>query len=400
MIQSLFQRGFTVTIAAFLALVASVSFVTSPAHATPNQDTIQVYLDAPFVQGSYVAQAGGAGTGWTSFNNTTGLTHCGDSQPTGVTITGNCRIDAVGAFGGATPDANNSTATVAGAGSAYATTVNSTDAITVTLANDNRYVGLWWSAGSPSNTVKFYHDSTLLLTMTTADIMTLLGTAPTSGANWISRNDDSAGNVITTVGGGSYRKIWYFGNPRGYTTTSPTVQSTITSNEPFVYLHFFVGGSLTFNKIVLSGGGFEFDNLAVATQAQTPSNGLVLASTLYSNHTVQFDANATDATGSMSNQIASTTTALSSNQYSRPGYTFAGWNTAADGTGTAYSNSANYDFNVDLTLFAQWTQNTVPASDTSTLPNTGINVYREITAATVALCLGFILLSVRRRKRS
>src|SRR6185312_4337363 len=37
------------------------------------------------------------------------------------------------------------------------------------------------------------------------------------------------------------------------------------------------------------------------------------------------------------------------------GYTFSGWNTAANGSGTAYADSASYPFTADVTLFAQWT---------------------------------------------
>ncbi|MDQ1248840.1 MAG: hypothetical protein QG597_3214, partial [Actinomycetota bacterium] len=44
----------------------------------------------------------------------------------------------------------------------------------------------------------------------------------------------------------------------------------------------------------------------------------------------------------------------------RPGYTFAGWNSAANGSGTPYGpGTANltYGSTADLTLYAQWTQN-------------------------------------------
>jgi uncharacterized repeat protein (TIGR02543 family) len=42
----------------------------------------------------------------------------------------------------------------------------------------------------------------------------------------------------------------------------------------------------------------------------------------------------------------------------RTGYTFAGWNTAADGSGIAYSPGATYNENINATLYAQWTANT------------------------------------------
>ena len=54
---------------------------------------------------------------------------------------------------------------------------------------------------------------------------------------------------------------------------------------------------------------------------------------------------------------------LSSTVPTRTGYTFAGWNTASDGSGTAYAAGATYTANADLTLYAQWTQNTATLTD-------------------------------------
>ncbi|MTA28001.1 MAG: hypothetical protein F2562_03985, partial [Actinobacteria bacterium] len=42
---------------------------------------------------------------------------------------------------------------------------------------------------------------------------------------------------------------------------------------------------------------------------------------------------------------------------SRTGYTFAGWNTAAGGTGSSYSAGSSYTLDTNVTLFAQWTVN-------------------------------------------
>jgi len=41
----------------------------------------------------------------------------------------------------------------------------------------------------------------------------------------------------------------------------------------------------------------------------------------------------------------------------RPGYTFAGWNTAADGSGTAYNNNAEFTITAATVLYAQWDAN-------------------------------------------
>ncbi len=45
--------------------------------------------------------------------------------------------------------------------------------------------------------------------------------------------------------------------------------------------------------------------------------------------------------------------------FSNPGYTFSDWNTAADGSGTAYADGEVYSFSANLTLFAQWVPNQV-----------------------------------------
>ncbi len=65
-------------------------------------------------------------------------------------------------------------------------------------------------------------------------------------------------------------------------------------------------------------------------------------------HTVTFDANGGD--GAMAPQTANVPTALTANAFTYTGYTFQGWNTAADGSGTAYADEAVYDFAADVTL--------------------------------------------------
>ena len=50
---------------------------------------------------------------------------------------------------------------------------------------------------------------------------------------------------------------------------------------------------------------------------------------------------------------------LSANAFTRADYTFTGWNTEANGSGTPYADGATVNFNADTTLYAQWTQNPV-----------------------------------------
>ena len=76
-------------------------------------------------------------------------------------------------------------------------------------------------------------------------------------------------------------------------------------------------------------------------------------------YTIQFNANG--GLGTMSNQSYAygVSQALTANAFTRTGYTFAGWNTKADGTGTSYtdeqsvSNLSSTD-GATITLYAQW----------------------------------------------
>ena len=78
--------------------------------------------------------------------------------------------------------------------------------------------------------------------------------------------------------------------------------------------------------------------------------------------TVTFDPNdSTDypVEGTMEPQTVfeKTDTALIANAFTREGYDFKGWNTAADGTGTSYADKATVNLTADTTLYAQWEDN-------------------------------------------
>ena len=67
----------------------------------------------------------------------------------------------------------------------------------------------------------------------------------------------------------------------------------------------------------------------------------------------------TGGTGTQMTAMTGTaaTVVLNANTYSRTGYTFNGWNTAADGTGSSYTNQGTVRLTVDnqtITLYAQW----------------------------------------------
>lgn len=78
--------------------------------------------------------------------------------------------------------------------------------------------------------------------------------------------------------------------------------------------------------------------------------------------TVTFEANGTaeyPAEGTMAPQTvtAKTDTALNKNTFTREGYNFLNWNTAADGTGDSYADGATVNLTENTTLYAQWEDN-------------------------------------------
>lgn len=81
------------------------------------------------------------------------------------------------------------------------------------------------------------------------------------------------------------------------------------------------------------------------------------------NYKVRYNGNgATSGTMSDSAHVYDTAKVLTRNAYARTGYTFTGWNTKADGKGTAYVNGAsvkNLTATNDgiVTLYAQWSAN-------------------------------------------
>ena len=72
----------------------------------------------------------------------------------------------------------------------------------------------------------------------------------------------------------------------------------------------------------------------------------------YSGYTITFDANG--GTGSMQSQTISNTGAIQENSFLNVHHTFSGWNTKADGTGTAYADKAQITPAANMTLYAQW----------------------------------------------
>ncbi len=119
---------------------------------------------------------------------------------------------------------------------------------------------------------------------------------------------------------------------------------------------------------VTDGESLNFD--AVTEKAQRvkgDAQGEEFAYTLYAvwakNPTITFDPNGGTGTMDPITFGYGATSALPACTFARSNYHFIGWNTAADGSGTAYADGAELSLKADVTLYAQWAANPVITFD-------------------------------------
>ena len=180
-------------------------------------------------------------------------------------------------------------------------------------------------------------------------------------------------NCVAKVSGYTVEK----GNASATAKNASTSSSSATASISAAY-----GSTITYTAT--AGTGYTFKGFSTSNSTSLPSSpaasgktatasayGSSNNSTYYAyfkanQYTVKFDANG--GTGSMSDQshTYSVSQALTANAFTRTGYTFEGWNTKADGTGTSYpdkqsvSNLSSTDGG-SVTLYAQWAE--IPANN-------------------------------------
>lgn len=128
--------------------------------------------------------------------------------------------------------------------------------------------------------------------------------------------------------------------------------------KPLVHVSFTGAAGTAFNgwNTAIDGSGVAFAD----GETYDFATDLVLYAQWAPIHTVTFSSNISPTNSSFTAQSAigipnvDTSTALTPNTFTRDEYTFTGWNTSADGRGTAYADKALYNFSTDLTLYAQW----------------------------------------------
>ncbi len=133
------------------------------------------------------------------------------------------------------------------------------------------------------------------------------------------------------------------------------------------------------------------DNTAVLTvgNGDVTVTGNMVANTYY----IDYNKNAEDATGEMTPTLATydkASVAIKSSTFKREGYSFLGWNTKSDGSGTAFTAGVaavkpnlTTENGAHVTLYAQWGKNVLTVvlnypAETAVMPKT-VNVNRLLS---------------------
>lgn len=130
---------------------------------------------------------------------------------------------------------------------------------------------------------------------------------------------------------------------------------TMLSYSPEPITNFFGHFSINASEKTIAGSYYFQIRIKTATRDDySQTQLLTIGSDVM--RVVTFLGNTSDG-GSTLKQSANTTTILTVNGFTKTGYTFTNWNTAADGSGAEYVYDAIYSFYSDLTLYAQWSKN-------------------------------------------
>ncbi|MDO4808162.1 MAG: InlB B-repeat-containing protein [Coriobacteriales bacterium] len=145
------------------------------------------------------------------------------------------------------------------------------------------------------------------------------------------------------------------------------VTLTATPNEGYEFAGWVADGDLTIEDNTFTMP--ESDVSIEATFVESSPEPEPEPEPAKKTYTITFNGNG--GLGSMTKQTCKqgATVKLNANRFVRSGYTFTGWNTKADGTGTAYANEASIKPKSDLTLYAQWKQKASPMPSPSLSPS-------------------------------
>ena len=185
---------------------------------------------------------------------------------------------------------------------------------------------------------------------------TFAGWTSTVGSN--AKTGSTTSNYVTWDGTSTTNT--YFKNLTD--TKNGTVTLTANWTAVNVTLPNITKTGYTCGYATSAGGNIAYQTGGSYTPSTTTNTATLFAKCNANTYTVTYNGNGnTDGSTTSSSHTYDVEKALTKNGFTKTGYTFAGWNTKADGTGTAYTNEqsvTNLATSGNVNLYAQWTANT------------------------------------------
>jgi uncharacterized repeat protein (TIGR02543 family) len=294
---------------------------------------------------------------WQCTNPQAGVEHAVTWTPSAAGTWGGLVVMAEWAGGPFTLDKMSSVLTANGTtGATPSVTPTTAGELILASASDEIGTSAWTS---PTNSF------TALTTPDNANVMAYLVDSATSpiSTSWKVSPSDSGDTAIFALSKGAVVTYTVTYNYESGTGSPPS--ATYTVGGTALTLPTPTRTGYTFNGWFTAATSGTL--VGVGGASYTPTGSLMLYAqwTVATPYTVTFNANL--GTGTMANETASVPTKLTLNAFTRTGYHFAGWNTAANGVGgTAYADGALYPFTSSPTLYAQWSTGVIAPVSGST----------------------------------
>jgi uncharacterized repeat protein (TIGR02543 family) len=279
-------------------------------------------------------------TNWTSttaiYNNSCGTGTCGDLDTNGI------------------PDNDEYSATTGSAltaGTYYYTFRYRLNGGSYMYGGYNAGGGGFWNGTTDVSGVLTVTIPTITTTPTTLTGFTYVnGSGPSSNQTYTISGANLSADILLTAPT-DYEISTTSGSGFGISITLTQTSGTVSTTTIYVRL-----------KAGLAVASYNSENIAATSIGATTKNVTCSGNVTIPSYTITFNGNGSTGGSTATQTIASgANVALTTNGFTKTGYTFDGWNTAADGSGTSYANGANYTMGTaNVTLYAHWVVYTGP----------------------------------------